>query len=153
MLSSLHPYRYWEEDGQYFFNTPSGAQYVAYFLELPFAENLYTFNFDWLHSGIHGVVDACVCDTICTILAVFFQKHQDSMLVACDSSDGREEARMRLFESWFKRFAPEELKKIDRSGQADEYRLFLSLFVWDDNPDKSRLVAIFDEYCRDLLDQ
>jgi len=153
MLSSLHPYRYWEEDGQYFFNTPSGAQYVAYFLELPFAENLYTFNFDRLHSGIHGVVDACVCDTICTILAVFFQKHQDSMLVACDSSDGREEARMRLFESWFKRFAPEELKKIDRSGQADEYRLFLSLFVWYDNPDKSRLVAIFDEYCRDLLDQ
>lgn len=153
MLSSLHPYRYWEEDGQYFFNTPSGAQYVAYFLELPFAENLYTFNFDRLHSGIYGVVDACVCDTICTILAVFFQKHQDSMLVACDSSDGREEARMRLFESWFKRFAPKELKKIDRSGQADEYRLFLSLFVWDDNPDKSRLVAIFDEYCRDLLDQ
>lgn len=153
MSSSLHPYRYWEEDGQYFFNTPSGAQYVAYFLELPFAENLYTFNFDKLHSGIHGVVDVCVCDTICTILAKFFQKHQDSMLVACVSSDGREEARMRLFESWFRRLAPEELLKIDRSGQAEEYRLFLSLFVWDDNPDKSRLIAIFDEYCQDLLDQ
>ena len=73
MLSSLHPYRYWEEDGQYFFDSPSGAQYVAYFLELPFAKNLYTFNFDRLHSGIHGVVDVRVCDTICSILAVFFK--------------------------------------------------------------------------------
>jgi hypothetical protein len=152
MLSSLHPYRYWEEDGQYFFNTPSGAQYVAYFLELPFAKNLYTFNFDKLHLGTHGVVDVYVCDTICTILALFFQKHQDSMLVACDSSDGREAARMRLFESWYRRLAPEELKKIDRSGQAEEYRLFLSLFVWDDNPDKERLITILDEYCRDLLE-
>lgn len=89
MLSSLRPYKYWEEDGQYFFNTPSGAQYVAYFLELPFTKNLYTFNFDKLYQGKYGVVDVYVCDTICSILARFFQKHQDSMLVACDSSDGR----------------------------------------------------------------
>ena len=54
MLSSLHPYRYWEEDGQYFFNTPSGAQYVAYFLELPFAKNLYSFIFDKVYFGTHG---------------------------------------------------------------------------------------------------
>ena len=36
-------------------------------------------------------------------------------------------------------------------AQGEEYRLFLSLFVWDDNPDKDRLVAILDEYCQDLL--
>ena len=43
MLSSLRPYDYWVEDGQYHFKTPSGATYVAYFLKLPFADNLYTF--------------------------------------------------------------------------------------------------------------
>ena len=73
------------------------------------------------------------------------------MLVACDSSDGREAARMRLFDSWYRRLAPEDLKKIDRCGQAEEYRLFLSLFVWDDNPDKDRLISILDEYCKELL--
>lgn len=151
MLSSLHPYNYWEEDGQYFFNTPSGAQYVAYFLELPFAKNLYTFNFDKIHFGRYGLVDVNVRDTICTILFQFFQKHQDSMLVACDSSDGREEARMRLFESWYRRLAPQELIKIDRNGYTDEYQLFLSLFVWNDNPYKEQLIAILDEYCDDLL--
>ena len=47
MSNLLRPYNYWESDGQYFFDTPSGARYVAYFLDLSsFAENLYTFNFD-----------------------------------------------------------------------------------------------------------
>ena len=151
MLSSLRPYKCWEENGQYFFNTPSGAQYVAYFLELPFAKNLYTFNFDKLHTGKHGVVDVYVCDTICSILEKFFLKHHDSMLVACDSSDGREAARMRLFDSWYREMAPKELKKIDRTGVAEEYRLFLSLFVWEDNPEKERLITILDEYCNELL--
>lgn len=151
MLSSLRPYNYWEEDGQYHFKTPSGAIYVAYFLQLPFAENLYTFNFDKLDSGIDGMVDNFVCDTICSILGRFFQNHQDSMLIVCDSLDGREMARKRLFESWFRLFAPKELKKIDRCGQTEGYNLVLSLLVWDDNPDKDLLIAVLDDYCRNLL--
>ena len=151
MLSSLRPYNYWEEDGQYHFKTPSGAIYVAYFLQLPFAENFYTFNFDKLDSGIDGMVDNFVCDTIFSILGRFFQNHQDSMLITCDSLDGREMARKRLFESWFRLFAPKELKKIDRCGQTEGYNLVLSLLVWDDNPDKDLLIAVLDDYCRNLL--
>lgn len=101
MLSSLHPYDYWVEDEQYHFKTPSGATYVAYFLKLPFADNLYTFNFDRLNPGVDGMVDAYVSDTICAILVKFFQNHLDSMLITCDSSDGREMVRKRLFESWY----------------------------------------------------
>jgi hypothetical protein len=73
------------------------------------------------------------------------------MLITCDSSDGREMVRKRLFESWFLSYAPPELKKIDRCGRTESYNLVLSLFVWDDNPDKERLIAVLDEYCNDLL--
>ena len=151
MLSSLRPYDYWVEDGQYYFKTLSGATYVAYFLKLPFADNLYTFNFDRLDSGVDGMVDAYVSDTICAILMKFFQNHLDSMLITCDSSDGREMVRKRLFESWYLSYAPPELIKIDRCGRTEDYNLVLSLFVWDDNPDKERLIAVLDEYCNDLL--
>ncbi len=151
MLSSLRPYDYWVEDEQYHFKTPSGATYVAYFLKLPFADNLYTFNFDRLNPGVDGMVDAYVSDTICAILVKFFQNHLDSMLITCDSSDGREMVRKRLFESWYLSYAPPELKKIDRCGRTEGYNLVLSLFVWDDNPDKERLIAVLDEYCDDLL--
>ena len=151
MLSSLRPYDYWVEDEQYHFKTPSGATYVAYFLKLPFADNLYTFNFDRLDPGVDGMVDAYVSDTICAILVKFFQNHLDSMLITCDSSDGREMVRKRLFESWYLSYAPPELIKIDRSGRTEDYNLVLSLFVWDDNPDKERLIAVLHEYCSDLL--
>lgn len=151
MSSSLRPYSYWEENGQYFFDTPSGAQYVAYFLELPFAEDLYTFNFEKLHRGKYGVVDCHVFDTICHFLWRFFQNHRNSMLIACDTADGREKARMRLFESWYKRMAPNGISKIDRHGKADNYELFLSLLVWDHNPNKAKLLSILEDYCETML--
>ena len=152
MSNSLHPYRYWESNGQYFFDAPSGARYVAYFLDLStFAENLYTFNFDRIQAGTRGIVDHNVFDTICAILKRFFTEHQNSMLLVCDTIDGREEARMRLFNSWFLRIAPEGLTKIDRSGKADAYSLFVSLLVWSDNPMRDTLVSLLEEYCKTML--
>ena len=152
MSNLLHPYNYWESNGQYYFDTPSGARYVAYFLDLSsFAENLYTFNFDRIQDGAPNIADSNVFDTICAILQGFFVKHQDSMLLVCDTIDGREEARMRLFNSWFIRIAPEGLTKIDRSGKAEAYNLFVSLLVWADNPMRDALVSILEEYCQTML--
>ena len=152
MSNLLHPYSYRESNGQYFFDTPSGARYVAYFLDLSsFAENLYTFNFDKIREGDSNIADSNVFDTICDILQVFFQNHQKSMLLICDTTDGREEARMRLFNSWFFRMAPEGLTKIDKRGKAEEYNLFVFLLVWADNPQRNTLVSILEEYCRTML--
>lgn len=152
MSNLLHPYNYWESNGQYYFDTPSGARYVAYFLDLSsFAENLYTFNFDRIKEGAPGIVDGNVFDTICAILQGFFLKHKNSMLIVSDSVDGREEARMRLFNSWFIRIAPEGLIKIDRSGKAETYTLFVSLLVWADNPMRDMFTSLLEEYCKTML--
>ncbi len=126
MSSSLHPYRYWIEDDKYPFRTPSGALYVAYFLDLSsLAENLFTFNFDRVSMGDKGVVDTQVCD----------------------SADGREKARMRLFNAWFDRIAPEGLIKVDRTGRTSSYELFVSILLWHDNPAKKQLKALLEDYC------
>ena len=58
---------------------------------------------------------------------------------------------MRLFNSWFIRIAPKGLTKIDRSGQAEEYNLFVSLLVWADNPMRDTLVSLLEEYCKAML--
>lgn len=148
MSSSLHPYRYWIEDDKYLFRTPSGALYVAYFLDLcSLAENLFTFNFDRVSMGDKGVVDTQVCDTVCTILASFFKEHINSILIVCDSADGREKARMRLFNAWFNRIAPEGLIKVDRTGRTSSYELFVSILLWQDNPAKEQLKALLEDYC------
>lgn len=152
MSNLLHPYNYWESNGQYYFDAPSGARYVAYFLDLSsFAENLYTFNFDRIKEGALGIVDGNVFDTICAILQGFFSKHKNSMLIVSDSIDGREESRMRLFNSWFIRIAPEGLIKIDRCGKAETYTLFVSLLVWADNPMRDMFTSLLEEYCKTML--
>lgn len=147
MSSSLRPYRYWEEDGKYVFLAPSGARYVAYFLDLSYlAANLFTFNFDKERDGTEASPDDRVFDTVCSILGAFFSNHRNSMLVVCDSSDGRAEARSRLFNSWFKAVAPPGLIKIDKNGKTDTYDFYLSGFLWDDNPDKKNLITVLDDY-------
>lgn len=152
MSSSLRPYKYWEQDGQYFFDAPSGARYVAYFLNLSsLADHLYTFNFDRIKSGKQDIVDTNVFDTICSILSGFFSTHKNSMLLVCDSVDGREEARMRLFNSWFARIAPSHFTKIDWSGNAESYKLFVSLLLWEDNPQKDSLISFLSDYCKSML--
>ena len=88
-----------------------------------------------------------VCDTVCTILASFFKEHINSILIVCDSADGREKARMRLFNAWFDRIAPEGLIKVDRTGRTSSYELFVSILLWQDNPAKEQLKALLEDYC------
>lgn len=153
MSGSLHPYSFWEEDGKYIFDTTSGARYVAYFLDLTsFADHLFTFNFDRVREKQRKIVDSQVFDTICVILEGFFTKHRNALLLVCDSTDGREAARMRLFNSWFHRISPPGLLKIDRMGFAETYSLLVSFLVWENNPDKDYLVAKLDEYCSTMLE-
>ena len=151
MLSSLHPYRYWKEDSYYLFDTPSGAQYVAYFLELDISQNLFTFNFDKKTEGNRKIANEHVFDTICSFLLSFFVKHENSLLVVCDSSDGRENARMRLFARWYNKMRISGVKRIDRIGRTKEYNLFISVFFWEDNPQKEQLLSILNEYFNDML--
>lgn len=154
MSNLLHPYSYWLEDGKYLFRTPSNALYAAYFLDLThFADNLFTFNFDKVKQGDKRIVDKFVFDTICTILIHFFENHRKSILLVCDSSDGREKARKRLFDIWFHRIPTTHLLKIDKTCKTADYDLILSLLMWDDNQARQTLIGWLDEYCEMLLQQ
>ena len=151
MSNSLRPYNYWKEDGQYIFETSSGTRYTAYFLALnSFSDNLYTFNFDRVLDGNGCRFDGRVRDTICTILKSFFETHSNALLLVCDSFDGKERARKRLFSLWFEKNAPEGLLKIDREQLTEDYNLFASLMIWDNNPQKEEILIKFEEYCSSI---
>jgi len=100
MSALLHPYKYTVADDTYHFVTECGIEYVAYFLDYSeYGPDFYTFNFEKVcsspeRSKFPGLY---VLDTICQILSVFFQKKTNALLIVCDSSDGREEGRRRLF--------------------------------------------------------
>ena len=124
-LHSLHPYNYYKsDDATYYFETENGLKYKAYFIEFPSAfYKLYSFSFD-REEGI-APYDHRVKDTIVTILADFFDTENYILGYTCDVTDGREMARKRLFDNWFKKTNDGSLRKID--FQTDN--IYVSLIV------------------------
>lgn len=138
--------------------------------ELVLAENDFTFETDF---GIHYSVSFCkeeielggcatyqliirkieerrsrhdpkVEATILAIINEFFESNTEVMLYLCDTSDGREESRDRLFLSWFERFENKERFTICRAHTNVEGEgLFICIVVDNRNP---KLKAITDDF-------
>lgn len=124
-LHSRHPYDFRKaEDAVYYFETDNGLKYKAYFIEFPSTfYNLYSFSFDKEEGD--APYDQRVEDTIVAILADFFDSENYVLGYTCDVTDGREMARRRLFNRWFKQANDGSLRKID--FQTDN--IFVSLIV------------------------
>lgn len=88
--------------------------------------------------------DPKVETTIWAIINEFFQSNLEVMLYLCDTSDGREKSRDRLFLSWFEKHAEKECFTICRAHATVEGEgLFLCIVIDNRNP---RLKAIVDDF-------
>ena len=54
---------------------------------------------------VHSAYDPKVKDTILAILNEFFFSNQQILLYICDTSDGKENSRNRLFLQWFEKYS------------------------------------------------
>ena len=124
-LHLLHPYDFIKaDDATYYFETENGLKYRAYFIEFPSPfYKLYSFSFD-KEDGC-APYDSRVKDTIVSVMADFFDEQNHILGYTCDVTDGRELARKRLFDRWFKQENDGTLRKID--FQADN--IYVSLIV------------------------
>ena len=66
----------------------------------------YSFNIERLDrlNPKEGQKDEKVMNTVLFIMYQFFQKHKDALITVCDSTDGRQRAGKRLFDSWFDKY-------------------------------------------------
>lgn len=84
--------------------------------------------------------------TILAIINEFFRSNNEIMLYLCDTSDGREESRDRLFLSWFERHAQKERFTICRAHTTVEGEgLFLCIIIDNRNPKLKAIVEDFKE--------
>lgn len=154
MSALLHPYNYTVSNDTYHFVTESGIEYVAYFLDYSkYGPDFYTFNFEKVSSSLEKSFSPglYVLDTICQILSDFFQKRTNALLIVCDSSDGREEGRRRLFSQKFASVNDGSFEKVDRNGKTRYYSVYSSVIFRKDNPNKDILLRSFDQICADSL--
>ncbi len=82
--------------------------------------------------------------TILSIIREFFRSNLEVMLYLCDTSDGREEYRNRLFLSWFEKYAQKNQFTICQAHTEIEGEgLFFCIVVENRNP---KLKAITEDF-------
>ena len=90
-------------------------------------------------------MDRRIAITIAEILRRFFEVNTNAMIIVCDSTDGKELKRRKLFDRWFDHFSDDSILKYDASAPLAEYQLFISLYLNKNNPNKDLLLHAFSK--------
>lgn len=91
--------------------------------------------------------------TILAIINEFFQSNSEVMLYLCDTSDGREESRNRLFLTWFDRYAERNRFTIcSAHAKIENETLFLCIVIDNRNPRLQAIKEDFEEKAAILTD-
>lgn len=72
-----------------------------------FDKNTYQF-FIVEKNGSRFLKDPLVKETVWAIIEVFFRENSNVLLYVCDTSDGRQASRDRLFDIWFYEYEKQE---------------------------------------------
>ena len=98
--------------------------------------------------------DIRVRDSILAIVDEFFNKNQSTLLYICETGDGKQGMRSRLFEYWFETYRYKALFTMLTSSIVDEEGIvnFATLILRNDNPLLAEVVAEFSESVQ-LLNQ
>ena len=145
----LNPFEINEvEKFDYTFVSRDGINYRVFFSPLqdyyPELPNTYSFSIEPEDRTPHPF-DRRIAMTVVAILERFFQNDENAMIMICDTLDGKERKRRKLFDRWFKMFNNGRLIKMDAAGSVDQYELFLSIYFTKTNPNKEQLKVAFQE--------
>ena len=89
--------------------------------------------------------DRKVKDTVLAIVAEFFEQNNTTLLYICDTGDGKQRMRSRLFERWFAAYNQKALYTSVTSSVIDEDGImnYATIILRNDNP---RLVETIAEF-------
>ncbi len=98
--------------------------------------------------------DIKVRDTIAAIVENFFKNNELCILYICDTSDGRQSARNRIFKIWFEQKASRELYTIiPASVVVDGEEYFASLILCKKHPEYDIITEAFLKFSENLSDK
>ena len=94
--------------------------------------------------------DSKVQKTILAIVTEFFEKNQAALLYICETGDGKQLARYRLFSYWFDKFDYSLRFTCLSTSIEDEDGIpnAATLFIRNDNPQLDQIISDFNETVR-----
>ncbi len=146
------------EDLVYSFVTDGGIKYIALFIPSGCydenLENTYNFNFEPEDPKNKNIHDPRIKETIISLIEQFFISNINSVICVCDSIDGRELCRRRLFDKWRKEYSHrlKHIHKEDIEKEGNYYTLCASLLIHRDNPNIEKTIKSFIELTDLLID-
>ncbi|MBO4801029.1 MAG: hypothetical protein J5545_04100 [Bacteroidaceae bacterium] len=148
------PYMVWKEDERrYCFETDQGGLFqITFDLEQSI----------WLDGayelGIQNIKhvasprDLKLKKTIIAVVEEFFRQNPGILLYICETGDGRQAQRSRLFLSWFKEYQDLYVIKSVRI-QSEGIDNYASIIVQQNNPALQQIIADFESMVHDLTFQ
>lgn len=148
-INSISPYKVASTPkGGLKFCTEYGIHYVVDFVEDDSLLSYESYEFIIVNAdSAKSPRDSKLKETLLTIIEEFFEKNQSTMLYICDTSDGMQRYRNRLFSSWFngaemsKRYTLCSASIKDLEGTEN----YASIVVRNDNPNLDLIIKDFKE--------
>ena len=144
------PYKVWNEEETYRFETEHGISYVVDFDldDNPYYQ-CYWFNLtNPRHTKSPG--DIKIAQTVVCIIEEFFHQNPDVLLYMCSNDNGKKAQRSRLFLRWFNGYEQQQkylLKATDVKAigpDGSPTRDYVALIVQRTHPKFDEIVARFD---------
>ena len=150
-LSSINlasPYTVWNvTEYYYYFKTDYGAVYKIGFMEDYSIWETGAYQFliiNETNSSSPG--DPKLHTTILCILEAFFAANPDILLYICETGDGKQEFRSRLFVRWFNSYSNRDAYVMETAEVKEgKIKNFAALIVQRSNPRLDEILAEFDD--------
>jgi len=159
-LSSINlvsPYTVWAADEQYYyFKTDYQAIYKIGFMDDYSIWESGAYQFLIINeNGAPSPNDAKLKTTVFCVLEAFFAANPDILLYLCETGDGKQALRSRLFTRWFEEYHDNQLYycRTVEIADIDNVKNFAALIVQMSNPRLNEIKAEFEETIRILTEK
>jgi hypothetical protein len=139
------PYNIIEVENGYRFETDFGAVYELTFLLYPTINTsedylVYMFNIEQIRKS-KPYKDDKIRLTIEHVLSIFFRKNINAIIVIMDSIDSKQNARKRLFDTWYTQSNYSHIEKYEATCETDDLQLLTMLLIEKGNPFRSQILG------------
>ena len=140
------PYSVWSVASYYYFRTKHGAIYKIGFMDDDTIWERGAYQFVIVNeNNTPSPNDTQLRETIFCIIEYFFKANPEILLYLCETGDGKQASRNRLFIRWFREYAKHHLYYFDTvEMEADGIENFAAIIVQRKNPRLNDIVKAFN---------
>jgi len=146
-------YKFHQSGNSFEFFTAYGAAYAVsfvmageYFGKHPVADSIYRIDVEQNDPGPYNNLDIQVGITIAEIVLFFFERNKNGIIFyLCDPADGKDRARERKFEYWYRLFGNSDYNRIVVSVSTNNIAAKIYFVFLKNNPFAYDLPAIIEK--------